>query len=255
MFELEDTYWWFVGRRHLVRRLIGQLPLGPHPRILDAGCGTGAGLDNLERFGAPCGIDSSADALEFCRVRGKGRLVRTTLGKPGLRDGGFDLITMLDVLEHVDDDARVLASLFRLLRPGGSLILTVPAYPFLWSEHDVALHHKRRYVGRELRAKVLDAGFEIRRMSGLVSSFLPAVLLFRLAQKLFPHRRGPRTSFVVLPSFLNELLAAVLMAEVEVSRRVAIPFGVTLYVLAQKPSVVTVPVVSRALPALPIAVS
>jgi SAM-dependent methyltransferase len=256
MFELEDGYWWFAGRRYLVRRLLDEMDLPPHPRILDAGCGTGAGLDNLERRAPAFGIDVSPEALRFCRRRGKSRLLASSLEQPGIRDATFDVVTALDVLEHCDDDGRVLRALFRVLRPGGSLIVTVPAYPFLWSEHDEALHHKRRYRARELRRAVLEAGFSIRRMSGLVSSFLPAVVAFRVGQMLLPGRKGPRASFVELPGPVNALLTFLLVTEVESSRRLPIPFGVTIYVVAQRPASVTAPVAGReAVPALALAAS
>ncbi|MFN7971472.1 MAG: class I SAM-dependent methyltransferase [Acidobacteriota bacterium] len=242
MFELEDTYWWFAGRRHLVRRLIGGMDLPAGARILDAGCGTGAGLDNLERFGKAFGVDFSPDALAFCRRRGKPYLLRTRLEALGVRDASFDVITILDVLEHIDDDAKVLASLLRALKPGGRLIVTVPAYPFLWSEHDEALHHKRRYRVRELAERVTSAGFVIRRMSGLVTSFLPLIVFFRMVQKLFPHKGGPKTSFLVLPKIANDVLKGILMTEVEISTRVGFPAGVTLYLVAEKPATVEVAV-------------
>ncbi len=255
MFELEDTYWWFAGRRHLVRRLIGELGLPGNARILDAGCGTGAGLDNIEQLGHAFGLDASPEALRFCRKRGKSRLFATSLESPGVLDGSFDAATMLDVLEHIDDDRRALQSLFRLLRPGGHLILTVPAYPFLWSEHDEALHHKRRYRARDLATRVRDAGFRIRRMSGLVSTFLPPIVAYRLLQRLFPHRSGPKTSFIQLPAAFNAMLKGLLVAEVEVSRHIPFPLGCTLYVLAERPATVAVPVHDALRPVIGVAAS
>lgn len=239
MYELEDFYWWFAGRRHLVRRILaGFLAERRAPgrlTILDAGCGTGAGLDNIESFGTVVGADAFADALEFCRRRGKGRLLHTSLEEPGIASDSVDVVTMLDVLEHIDDDRAALRSLFRVLRPGGKLLLTVPAYPFLWSDHDVALHHKRRYVAADLTARVREAGFLVRRRSGLVASFLPMIVVFRLLQKLRPSP-APAASFVVLPPALNALFRVILVGEVELSRLLPLPFGSTIYLVAEKPA-------------------
>lgn len=238
MYELEDFYWWFAGRRHLVRRTLADFvaaQAGRTPRILDAGCGTGAGLDNIEPYGDVFGADAFPDALEFCRRRGKRRLLNTSLEDPGIGTGAVDIVTMLDVLEHIDDDRAALRGLFRVLRPGGKLLLTVPAYPFLWSEHDVALHHKRRYVAAELTARVREAGFRVLRCSGLVATFLPIIIVFRLMQKLRPHA-APASSFVVLSPPMNALFRKILVAEVELSRLVPLPCGSTIYVIAEKPA-------------------
>ena len=117
MFELEDRYWWFCGRRHLIDRLLTD-HADENPRILDAGCGTGASLDLLETRGEAFGVDGSDVALTFCRQRGKPRLLQSELTELAAGPGSFDVITMLDVLEHIPEDDKALSELFRVLRPG-----------------------------------------------------------------------------------------------------------------------------------------
>ncbi len=193
MFELEDTYWWFVARRELVFLLLRHRfrpPVDRRPVLLDIGCGTGATLGGLAAFGDVTGVDFSLDALRFCRQRGQRTLVRARGEVLPFAEGAADVITALDLLEHIPDDAAAAKEFARVLRPGGLLIITVPACPMLWSEHDEALDHLRRYRGPELRRLLEQAGLTLERFSPCITFLLLPIAVLRILQRLRPRRRG-----------------------------------------------------------------
>ena len=237
MFEMEETYWWFVARRRLVCELIDQLAMPAKSRLLDVGCGTGA---NLKAFGKQferVGIDMSSAALSFCQQRGIDSLVQAKVEDSGLEHDTFDVVTALDMLEHVDDDMLALRELWRVAKPGGFLLITVPAFGFLWSEHDEALHHRRRYTVAELESKLASAGFGEVRISYFLATLFFPILIARIVQNLTKRRIEPQATHVILPVWLNSLIVTVLDWE----RRLLqwtwrLPFGVSIVALAQKPS-------------------
>src|SRR3989449_1495178 len=166
MYEVEGKHWWFVGRRRIIAgfvekicRDIGKL----RPRILDVGCGTGANLQMLSEFGAAEGVDVSTEALDFCRARGLSKVKQGAAESLPYEDASFDLVTGLDVIEHLDDDAAGLKEMHRVLRPRGRALLFVPAFMFLWGVQDDISHHRRRYTLESLQRAVRAAGFEIER--------------------------------------------------------------------------------------------
>ena len=146
-------------------------------------------------------------------------------------NNSFDLVTAFDVFEHLEDDQKGLEEAFRVLKKGGFLLLTVPAYSWLWSFHDESLGHKRRYTKQELEKKVKKAGFKILKSSYLISSFLFPIALFRFIQRLF---RVKGQSYVILPKFLNVLLAEILKLEALLLQFCNLPFGVSLILLGRK---------------------
>jgi SAM-dependent methyltransferase len=236
MYRVEDTYWWFIGRRRLVRALIKRLLPGPRQRrILDVGCGTGGTLDAIGDLGDVWGADVSSDALDFCRERGITQLKLCAAESLCFEDGSFDAVISCDVLEHLDDDSVGLAEMKRVLRPGGYAIITVPAHKWLWSEHDVALEHRRRYNAKELRRKLHAAGLRIERFSYAVSLMFPALIAFRILRRLKPHSR-PQTEFLVLPKPLSDVLIAMLkVEELCVCTGLPLPPGASLVAAVSKP--------------------
>ncbi|HZS48514.1 MAG TPA: methyltransferase domain-containing protein [Blastocatellia bacterium] len=236
MYRLETHYWWFVARRQLVTSLVNQqIADTKGARILDVGCGTGATRDALTIYGEVFGADMSEEALSFSRSRGGGPLTRSRIERLSFIDGCFDLITALDVLEHADDDLASMDELYRALRPGGLLIVTVPAYGFLWSEHDEALHHRRRYAAYELRNKLTRVGFEIERLSFFITFLFFPILAMRFVQNIFKKSVEPKTSHIILPDWLNNALIGLLAIERWLLRYINLPFGVTIVCLARKP--------------------
>ncbi|MGH9963022.1 MAG: class I SAM-dependent methyltransferase, partial [Pyrinomonadaceae bacterium] len=166
MRQVEDEHWWFVGRRKIVRHILSSLPLNGSARILDVGCGTGGNLRLLSEFGQVVGVEHDQNAASIARERNAAAVTEGSLPNAmPFASGQFDLIIALDVIEHIDDDVGSLATLNELLAPAGYLLLTVPAFPFLWSIHDEEHHHKRRYVAPTLRGVVERAGFELRHLT------------------------------------------------------------------------------------------
>src|SRR6266481_4478082 len=187
MYRIEETHWWFAGRRRIisgfVEHICSTLEKRP-PHILDVGCGTGANLELLARYGKAEGVDVSPEALAFCRERGLQNVRQGEAEHLPYADASFDLVTGLDVVEHLDDDAAGLREMRRVLRPGGYAFVFVPAFMFLWGVQDDISNHRRRYTLKSLLHTVREAGFEIERATYANFSFFLPVLLGRLLMRL-----------------------------------------------------------------------
>ena len=238
MFELEDTYWWFVARRALVLALLARHrpSRGEAATLLDVGCGTGAMLAGLSAHGRAVGIDASEHALAYCRRRGHHDLVQARGESLPIADASADAVTALDLLEHIPEDGAAVKEFARVLRPGGVLIVTVPAGAWLWSEHDEALDHHRRYRSRRLRELLLEAGLVIERLSPLITLLLLPVAALRLLQRLRRRPEGPRTALIVPSKLVNALLIRLLWLENQWLLRFNLPAGVSLMAVARKPA-------------------
>ncbi len=236
MYNLEDFYWWFVGRRKLVEEILRK-EAGKHGplRILDVGCGTGANLAAFRRYGSAIGIDFSQEALKLCSRREVDGVCMAEVEKLPFPDHTFDVITALDLLEHTDEDLVALREMQRVCKPGGLLIVIVPAYGFLWSEHDEALKHRRRYTAHELRNKISVTGFDLKRSTYFITALFWPTLAFRIYQGLFKNNSVPKTSMHILPPWLNALLVGLLDVERWCLRAVNLPFGVSAVALGRKP--------------------
>lgn len=235
--DMEANYWWHVGRRHLIRSLLDRaLEPSSSPRILDVGCGAGGNLDLLASYGKVCGVEPAGPGLEGCRARGLGpdRVVEGTADALPFEAGQFDLVTTFDVLEHLDDDLAAMREISRVLRPGGLVFVTVPAYRFLWSVHDEALGHRRRYMASEVHRLLNAAGFTVERRTYAITMPLPAIAGFRVAQGLIPtlYRRG--ASYVKLPGALNRLLIGALRLETLALNVIDLPLGTSILALGRK---------------------
>lgn len=245
MRALESTYWWFRARRHIIltilREVMGkEIGAGSSPRcILDIGCGTGMLMEDLAHFGRVCGLDFSPVALNYCKQRGLSRLARADVQAMPIRSQSVDLVTALDLVEHVPDDRRLMAELYRILAPGALALLTVPAHPSLWSDHDVALHHHRRYTKRAFRELLNEAGFQVLRYSYMMMTIYPAAAAFRYAKRVLPSARRPHTDEFPLPSWLNESLRLLVSAEASLLRRWNLPCGLSLVAVVRKPVAAT----------------
>jgi SAM-dependent methyltransferase len=229
-YNIEKTHWWYAARQGiLMDYLESRVKLRRDMRVLDVGCGTGAILELLAQRCNAYGLDFSPKAVDFCRQRGLQNLHAGPLStyQPGVL---FDLITMLDVVEHVDDDLGFLNDARRLLRPEGAILITVPAYPSLWSAHDVELHHKRRYRKAELRDRVTTAGFEIHHLTYFNSFLLPVALAKRAIARIM-NTKG--ASDLEIPAgLLNAPLRGIFSFERYILPQTGFPFGLSLLCLA-----------------------
>jgi SAM-dependent methyltransferase len=237
MHELEDHYWWFVGRRHLALGLLGKHMDSRGGAVLDLGCGTGVVSRELESIATVTSLDLSELALGFSARRGLRRLVKGDGTRLPLRDASFDGIVGLDIFEHIEDDELAFREACRVLRPGGVLVLSVPAFGSLWGPHDVALHHFRRYRRGQLERKLRGAGFLVERLSYSIFFLFPLVVLSRLFEKL---RKGPaKASLPRVPRAVNEMLislqgreAAILYGSGPVR---SLPWGSSVVAVARRP--------------------
>lgn len=233
MGAVEDRHWWFVGRRRIVSELIARLVRLPGPaRILEAGCGTGGNLQMLSRFGAVSGFEPDAAARATAAARGLHDIRDGSLPDAvPFADQHFDLAVMLDVLEHLDDDIAGLEALAGRLDSNGQVLVTVPAYGFLWTHHDAARHHKRRYTRRQLIGVAREAGLTAV-FAGYTNTLLfPAIVILRLLRKI----TGSTHDDDQLPgSAMNALLRGIFSFERHLLGRLPMPFGVSLVMLARR---------------------
>jgi trans-aconitate methyltransferase len=234
--KLEDRHWWFEGRRRVIGRVLATqlLPCAAR-RILDVGCGTGGMFPLLARFGAVQGAESSADA----RARAQRRFPLVPVSPcelpATLPQGRWDLITAFDVIEHVEEAVQSLQCLRARLAPGGQLVVTVPAFQFLWSHHDEVNQHKRRYTRRSLETQLEAAGFAVTFASYFNSLLFPAVAGVRVLQRLLPSRAaGHEDPGDLTPTFapLNFALTALFGAEARLLPGLRLPAGVSLVAVA-----------------------
>ena len=232
--DLQETYWWFVGRRAILKSVLRRFVKRARVAV-DIGCGSGKNMQLLAHHADfVIGLDPSSAALESAAPH-EGRTARADGQDIPLADSSVDLLSALDVLEHMDDDLRALDEFHRVLRPDGFLLVTVPAYRFLWSEHDEALMHRRRYIASELHAKLNRSGFRVLQRTYIVFfSFFP-IVSYRLFRGFFPKDPfAPKASHVMLPSLLNSFFIALLKCEAWMIRAINLPWGTSILVLAQK---------------------
>ena len=261
MFDVEDHHWWFVGRREIVFSQIEDAlgaNLGAHVasrakpspdadptqaeragmralsgrRVLDIGCGTGATMDHLKRYGLPHGIDLSELPLRFSRRRGHQRTLRASATELPFDSESFDLVTALDVIEHLDDDAQGLSEIRRVLRPGAPAVIFVPAFQSLWGPNDVQSGHRRRYRLDQLRAVVEKAGLRVERISyANVAMFIPIWLGRKILTLL---GRDEQAENRINHPIINNMLAKIFSSEARWLRKRTLPFGVSIICVARK---------------------
>jgi SAM-dependent methyltransferase len=231
-FEIEDRHWWFVARKAIVLGLLDRyLPASSQRIVLDAGCGTGGLLKDLQRYGKVVAADFSAEAVKFCKLRGYS-ICQSSILKTPFRADSFDCIVGLDVIEHLDEDLVALQELYRICKTGGYLCLTVPAFQFLWSSHDELNHHKRRYSKPQLEVQLRSARFQVLRCSYFNSFLFPFILLGRLFSRGGGEEPGPEWR---IPSrALNAGLSRAFAAELPLLREVDLPFGASILAIAKK---------------------
>jgi SAM-dependent methyltransferase len=227
MAQLDERHWWYRARRHILAELIRRkIALPADARILEIGCGTGHNLEMLQRFGRADGIEIDPAA----RALAEQRLGRPIGSAPlpaltGVEDGAYDLVAILDVLEHVEEDQAALESIARKLRPGGRILIAVPAHPWMWSAHDEVNHHKRRYTRKTLRKAIGDAGLKVEMLSWFNSLLFPLAAAARVAGRI----TGKQDSDDKMPPRpVNSLFETVFGLERYLVGRLPLPPGVSL---------------------------
>ncbi len=246
MYQAEQSQWWYLGQRAiaegLLRRELARLPLAaperrggqPPLRLLDAGCGTGANLLALGRQGRAFGVDLSREAIAFCRERGALAARASVLRLP-FRETSFDVVTSYDVIYHawVSDDRVAVAEMARVLRPGGLLLLRVPALRLLWGAHDLEVQSRHRYTRGEVVSLLKDGGLHVLQASYCNSILFPLLLARRTLDRAL-HREGSDVAF--LPAPLEWLFRHLLLAEASLlGRGFSFPIGASVVALARKP--------------------
>jgi len=236
MYRIETTYWWYTARRWLVMRILRRHLKGSSLAGLDVGCGTGGNIMALNKFSTMSGCDIAPEAVDFCRNRGLTSVVLQDRpdGLP-FPDSRFDFVTGFDVMEHIENDARMLADMARVLKPNGLILLTVPAYKSLWSVHDESMHHKRRYDRADLLEKLGAAGFVPERTTHLNAFLMLLIMPVRRLLTLTKRGREMSSDFnLPLPRWLNAIFHVVFCSEWAILRFLPLPFGLSLLCVARK---------------------
>lgn len=230
MAEIDGQHWWFVARRKVVSRLLARHLAKQPLRILEVGCGTGSNIPMLREFGMVDALEPDDQARAIASGRTGVAVKGGYLPSAELEDGAYDLIVLLDVLEHIPHDVAALAALRPKLAPGGKLVLTVPASPWLWSAHDEAHHHHRRYTARTLEQALRQAGFAPRHRTHFNSLLFPLIVGARAVGKLTGRSAGDDA---MPPRLINALLQRVFGAERWWIGKLKMPFGVSLAAVAE----------------------
>jgi SAM-dependent methyltransferase len=227
--QAEDRHWWYRGRRTVIERVIAGMRLPARARILDAGCGSGRNMVELVRHGTVTGVELSETSVALARSRQVGEVIAGSVLEMPFPADSFDLAVSLDVIEHLEDDLGALRELRRTVAPGGSLLVTVPAYPWLWSGHDEINHHHRRYTRRSLQVVAEQAGWEQVRTTYFNSLLLPAAIVLRVLDRLSTKTTESSLDLWVPPQPLNWLLERPLAFEAAmIARGGRIPGGLSL---------------------------
>jgi SAM-dependent methyltransferase len=235
MYAAEERQWWYAGMRAISFALLGDVPPaagGGRPRLLDSGCGTGSVVGHLAAHGRAVGVDLSSEAVRLARGRGAAVARAGLLALP-FPDATFDAVTSFDVIYHrwVKDDAAAVREMARVLRPGGLLLVRVPALKMLWGAHDEAVHSRHRYTRGEVRRLLEGEGFEVRRAT-YANTLLFPLLAARRTLDRWTSRHGSDVEF--LPAPLEWAFGAALRLEARLVRRVSLPVGASVFALAHK---------------------
>ncbi|MBN2135079.1 MAG: class I SAM-dependent methyltransferase [Acidobacteria bacterium] len=237
-FEHEQTYWWYTARKEILKHLIDPLIEMSGKRgnlkILNIGCGTGILSETFKDKGEIVSLDFSHDALIFCSQRKLKNLISADAQFLPTIDSSFDFVFGFDIVEHLEDDQKGLNEVFRVLKPGGYIVLTVPAYEFLWSSFDDVNWHKRRYTRKSLKKILLSSGFTIKKLSYYNFFLFPLAAARRFYEKIF---RKEQTEYYLpkVGKLTNSLFKNIFASEKYLLTGINLPFGVSLITIAQKP--------------------
>ncbi len=233
MAEVEKTHWWYKARREIIKSELQKLNLPNNAKILEVGCGTGGNLDMLAEFGEVVGLEPNEFARKYIKETKKIQVESCYLPKklPPLKAEEFDVIAMFDVLEHIEEDEETISCLKKYLKKNGYFILTVPAYQFLWSHHDVINHHKRRYVVKELVTIAQQENLTILKKSYFDFFLFPLIFALRTFHTLL----GKKVEYAKMPNrLLGYLFYKIFSMERILLKYLRLPFGVSIMFVARK---------------------
>lgn len=237
MYELEDSHWWFVGKRLIVDRVIRKFINGTEMEVLDVGCGTGQMPKLLQKYGNTIGLDLSEKALEFCKKRKIRNLFQASALELPFKNNVFDLVTAFDLLYHknIKDDVQVLKEFNRVLKPHGYMVITECAFDFLKSEHDLAVQARERYTVSKLTQGLRKSGLTVLKISYTNFFFFPVVLMLKMFKKIkMNFRHEPVSDFRPTSALINQILVAILRIESVFLSKINFPFGSSIVCVAKK---------------------
>lgn len=236
MFSVENDHFWYRGMRKIIEKLLDKYLIKRiNNNILDAGCGTGANIFFLKKYGDVWGMDMSSEAIKFCKKRGLKNLTIGSIEKLPYKSDFFDVVTCFEVLYHknVHSEPKALKEFYRVLKPGGILITREPAYNWLYSYHDSAVHGKKRYEKKELLKYVKEAGFDIFKASFINMILFPIALIMRLGQKK-NYSSGKQSDVHRINFIINQLLYLPLLIESFLITNLNLPCGLSIILLSRK---------------------
>ncbi len=231
-YEMGEDYWWFANKYNIVSKYLDRLAKGGSQRILDFGCGPGNLIMRLLKYGEIYGADISLDALRYCRNKRQHYVFQIEEGaRVPIRANSFDFVIALDVLEHIEDDFHALLELYRICKVGGRIMLTVPAYPFLWGSHDELDGHKRRYQKSKLERMMKKANFKVEKISYVYILFFIPLYLLRKFKKFLGIKKD---DFTKVSPGLNRLLLWLNGLELHFLTKFNLPFGTSIFCIGEK---------------------
>ena len=236
MYQVEDRHWWYLGMESITRAVLDRWVHFPEPRILDAGCGTGAAMTTyLADYGMVTGVDLYSQALEFCRKRNAPRLARASVLDLPFAPASFDLVTSFDVLYEraVSNEVTALTEFFRVLTPRGYVLLRLPAYDWLRGQHDKRVHTNRRYTKKLVRELLEQSGFFVEHVSYANTLLFPLAVIKRLSERIFPPK-DEQSDLAVNAGFFNSVFKNILASEAPFVANTGLPYGLSVIAVGRK---------------------
>lgn len=236
MYQVEDRHWWYQGMTTITRAVLNRWIHFPTPRILDAGCGTGAAMTTyLTDYGVVTGVDLSSYALEFCRKRKAPRLARASVLNLPFAYASFELVTSFDVLYEraVSSEAAALTEFFRVLTPSGHILLRLPAYDWLRGQHDKRVHTNRRYTKKLVKELLEQSGFVVEHLSYANTWLFPLAVIKRLSERIFPPKNN-QSDLALNAGVFNNMLKFILASEAPFTAHIGLPYGLSVIAVGRK---------------------